>query len=161
MLGALKERADLIIDTSDLTVHDLRARIVAFFSEDNRGAGLRIAVQSFGFKHGPPRDAQLVFDVRFLPNPHWVDELRPLPGTSDPVRDYVLHQPQSREFLDRVFGLVDFLLPEYVKEGKSYLTVAIGCTGGRHRSVVLADEIAAHMRERGWSVAVSHRDLAT
>lgn len=158
-LMSIRDRSDLVVDTSDMNVHVFRQKVKGFFAIDEGEADLRVAVQSFGFKHGPPRNAQLVFDVRFLPNPHWVDRLRPLPGTSEPVRQYVLEQPDTEEFLERVFGLVDFLLPGYIKEGKTYLTIAIGCTGGHHRSVVLTEELANHIREGGYGVAVEHRDL--
>lgn len=159
MLAGLKARADLVIDTSDLSVHDLRARVTGFFREAGEKHPLRVNVQSFGFKHGAPRDADMVLDVRFLPNPHWVEELRPLPGTSEEVREFVLGRPETGEFKQRLFDLLDFLLPHYVAEGKSYLTIAIGCTGGRHRSVVLARETAEHIRERGYAVSVVDRDL--
>ncbi len=160
MLRRLKERSDLVIDTSDLNVHELREKVTAYFRETDSAHRLRVTVTSFGFKHGSPRDADMVFDVRFLPNPHWVEALRPLPGTSDEVREYVLGRPETREFRRHLFALLDFLLPHYVAEGKSYLNIAIGCTGGRHRSVVLAQEIANHIRELGYSVNVFDRDLA-
>ena len=158
MLGALKARADLIIDTSDLNPHELREKVKTFFSGDS-GASLKVAVQSFGFKRGAPRDADIVLDVRFLPNPHWVEKLRPLPGTSEAVTEFVMDQFEARRFLEITEELLDFLLPQYVKEGKSYLTIAIGCTGGHHRSVVLGEEIAAHIRDAGYPVTLTHRDL--
>jgi UPF0042 nucleotide-binding protein len=114
---------------------------------------------SFGFKHGVPLDVDSVFDVRFLPNPHWIEELKPLTGLDEPVREYVLRQPDAAEFVARIDDLLGFLLPCYLKEGKSYLTVAIGCTGGHHRSVALAEEIAGRIRERGFEPSVYHRDL--
>ena len=121
--------------------------------------GLQVRIISFGFKYGSPRDADLVFDVRFLPNPHWVEELRPLPGTEQPVRDYVQGQPQYEAFMERLEALLDVVVPGYVAEGKSYLTVAVGCTGGRHRSVVVAEELGAFLSGRGMPVSVTHRDL--
>ncbi len=121
---------------------------------------MQISVMSFGFKHGVPLDVDNVFDVRFLPNPHWVDELRPLTGLDEPVRDYVLDQPAAREFLRRVDDLLGFLLPAYIKEGKSYLTVAVGCTGGRHRSVALVEDLAARVAARGYDPVIYHRDLS-
>jgi len=116
-------------------------------------------VVSFGFKHGVPLDVDNVFDVRFLPNPHWVEQLRPLTGLDEPVRKYVLETPQATELVSRIDDLLSFLLPAYVKEGKSYLTVAIGCTGGRHRSVALVEEFAQRIRARGYEPAVYHRDI--
>jgi UPF0042 nucleotide-binding protein len=116
-------------------------------------------VVSFGYKHGLPLDVDLVFDCRFLPNPNWVDELRPLTGRDEPVRDYVLGQPESAAFLEKLDDLLGLLLPAFVKEGKSYLSIAVGCTGGRHRSVVLADELARLLTERGFEPAVQHRDV--
>jgi UPF0042 nucleotide-binding protein len=116
-------------------------------------------VQSFGYKHGLPRDVDMVLDCRFLPNPHWIDELRPLTGCDEPVRDFVLSRPAGREFLRRLDLLLDLLLPAYVQEGKSYLTIAFGCTGGRHRSVAIAEEVARRLRARGVEPIVHHRDI--
>jgi UPF0042 nucleotide-binding protein len=116
-------------------------------------------VVSFGFKYGAPRDADLVLDVRFLPNPHWVEELRPLPGTDPLVREYVTGQPAYPAFLERLQGLFDVLVPGYVAEGKSYLTVAVGCTGGRHRSIVVAEALAEHLRRLGLRVTLANRDV--
>lgn len=156
---SMREGADVIIDTSELTVRQLRAKMDAYFERESTGEGLKITVISFGYKHGLPLDADLVFDVRFLPNPHWIDELRPLTGLDEAVRDYVLEQEASKQFLDRTSDLLDVLLPGYGSEGRHYLTVAVGCTGGRHRSVSLAEEIAAVIRERGLGVKVIHRDV--
>ena len=158
LLEPVKEFADVVIDTSDMNVHQLRERIVALFARHDPAA-MQTSVVSFGYKRGIPLDVDLVFDCRFLPNPHWVDELRPLTGEHESVRRYVLEQPDTEEFLEKVGGLFDLLLPAYVKEGKSYLTVAVGCTGGHHRSVVLATELARLMRERGFAPAVHHRDI--
>jgi RNase adapter protein RapZ len=157
-LQPIRAMADVVVDTTDLNVNQLRERLIDLFTHD-RGEPMLISVMSFGFKHGVPLDVDNVFDVRFLPNPHWIDELRPLSGLDDPVRKYVLDQPDSEQFLDRIDDLLGFLLPCYVKEGKSYLTVAIGCTGGRHRSVALAEEIAERIRERGYEATVHHRDM--
>jgi UPF0042 nucleotide-binding protein len=159
MMESLRGDADLIIDTTGLTPHDLRERIRDAFSGGLPEEGLRVSIISFGYKYGVPRDADMVLDVRFLPNPHWVDELRPLPGTRRKVRQYVTNQPDYAEFMERLRGLLDFLLPGYVAEGKSYLSLAIGCTGGRHRSVVVAEELARYMQEKGLAVGLEHRDI--
>jgi UPF0042 nucleotide-binding protein len=159
MMESLRERADLVIDTSGLTPHELRERIRDAFGEREPHEGLQVSVVSFGFKFGAPRDADLVLDVRFLPNPHWVAELRPLPGTEPAVIEHVSGQPAYGSFMERLRALFDVLVPGYVAEGKAYLTVAIGCTGGRHRSVVVAEELASALRERGLHVSVAHRDV--
>ena len=159
MMETLRGDADLIIDTSGLNPHELRDRIREAFADAPPEAGLQVSVQSFGFKFGSPRDADLVFDVRFLPNPHWVDQLRPLPGTDPRVRDYVHEQEQYEPFMERLQALLDVVVPGYVAEGKSYLSVAVGCTGGRHRSVVVTEELGRFLRGRGMPVSVSHRDL--
>jgi UPF0042 nucleotide-binding protein len=159
MMEGLRGDADLIIDTSGLTPHELRDRIREAFSDEAPDRGLQVAVGSFGFKFGTPRDADVILDVRFLPNPHWIDELRPLPGTDERVRTYVSEQDQYVAFMDRLQALLDVVVPGYLDEGKSYLTIAIGCTGGRHRSVVVAEELARFFRERGLPIRVSHRDL--
>ncbi|HTT91216.1 MAG TPA: RNase adapter RapZ [Acidimicrobiales bacterium] len=157
-LEPIKEVADVVVDTSDLNVNQLRERLAELFSNGDV-VDMQILVLSFGFKHGVPLDVDNVLDVRFLPNPHWVEAMRPLTGLDEPVRRYVLAQPEAKEFLDRVEHLLAFLVPAYVKEGKSYLTIAIGCTGGRHRSVVLAQEIADSLRHLGYNPSVSHRDV--
>jgi RNase adapter protein RapZ len=159
MMESLRADADLVIDTSGLTPHDLRDRIREMFAQAPPEAGLLVTVVSFGFKYGSPRDADLVLDVRFLPNPHWVDELRPLPGTNQKVREYVEGQEEYEAFMKRLESLLDVVVPGYVDEGKSYLTVAIGCTGGRHRSVVVGDDLADYFRERGHRVSIDHRDI--
>jgi UPF0042 nucleotide-binding protein len=158
-LEPLKAEADLVIDTSDLNVHQLRDRITEQFGGDVPQGGMQTTVMSFGYKHGLPLDVDLVLDCRFLPNPHWVDELRPKTGRDKQVRRYVLDNPTTGEFLERLEGLFDVILPGYVAEGKSYLTIAVGCTGGRHRSVVIADELAARLRKRGIEPRVLHRDV--
>jgi UPF0042 nucleotide-binding protein len=160
MMESLRGDADLIIDTTGLTPHGLRDRIRDAFAETPPEQGLQVSITSFGFKYGTPRDADLVLDVRFLPNPHWVDDLRPLPGTDERVRDYVEGQDQYRTFMERLESLLQVVVPGYVAEGKSYLTCAIGCTGGRHRSVVVAEELGRYFADRGIPVAVAHRDLA-
>lgn len=157
-LALLKEHADVVIDTSELNVNQLRERLGDLFG-GQEAVAMQMLVLSFGFKHGVPLDVDNVFDVRFLPNPHWVEEIRPLTGLDEPVRRYVLGQPEAREFLARVEHLLKFLVPAYVKEGKSYLTIAVGCTGGRHRSVVLAEELATRLRKLGYNPSTIHRDV--
>ncbi|HEU4526479.1 MAG TPA: RNase adapter RapZ [Actinomycetota bacterium] len=159
MMEGLRGEADLIIDTSSLAPHELRERLRDAFSDAPAEQGLQVSLLSFGFKYGSPRDADLVIDVRFLPNPHWVDELRPLPGTDERVRTYVRGQQTYREFLRRLRALLGFMVPGFVAEGKSYLTVAIGCTGGRHRSVVIAEDLGQFFRDKGLSATVEHRDV--
>lgn len=151
--------ADLIIDTTDLTVRELRAKIASYFEAGSPRTGLKINVISFGYKHGLPLDADIVLDVRFLPNPNWVDELRPLDGRHELVRNYVLEQQATAEFLDRTKDLFAVLLPGYEGEGRQYLTVAVGCTGGRHRSVVLAEEVCRAIADKGFHARVIHRDV--
>lgn len=157
MLQPIRESADVIIDTSDLNVHQLRRRLIETFTPMSET--MQIQVVSFGFKHGVPLDTDTVFDCRFLPNPHWVDELRPLTGLDEPVRRFVLDQPATNEFLNRVDHLLALVLPAYVTEGKSYLTIAVGCTGGRHRSVVLAEELVQRIGRYGFAPLVHHRDI--
>ncbi len=159
LLEPVKAEADLVIDTTELNVHQLKAKLLDAFDEAPE-TRLQVAVESFGFKHGLPLDADIVMDVRFLPNPHWDENLRPLTGFDEPVRQFVLTQPAATAFIDRFEPLIAELLPAYSAEGKSYLTVAIGCTGGRHRSVVVAEELARRLRARGQAVRTSHRDLA-
>lgn len=159
LLGPLKEQADLVLDTTDLNVHQLRDRLVAMFDSPGAGSGMQLTVVSFGFKHGIPLDADLVLDCRFLPNPHWVEELRPFTGLDEPVRAMVLGHPDTAELLERLDGLFGLVLPAYVREGKSYLTVAVGCTGGRHRSVVVAEELARLIQAQGYDPSVLHRDI--
>ena len=156
-LEPLMAEADVVVDTSDLNVHQLRDRLQELF--EGEAHGLQTSVLSFGYKHGLPLDVDLVLDCRFLPNPHWVDDLRPLTGLDPPVREFVLEQPETQAFLAKLDDLLGLLLPGYQKEGKSYLSVAVGCTGGRHRSVVLAEEIARHMAAHGFEPTVNHRDV--
>jgi len=158
LLDPVKSQADVVVDTSDLNVHQLRDRLLELFGNASETA-MQTRVVSFGYKHGLPLDVDLVFDCRFLPNPHWVESLRPLTGLDDPVRDYVASQPETPEFLAKLDELFALLLPAYVKEGKSYLSIAIGCTGGTHRSVYIAEELAKLLAERGFRPKVSHRDL--
>lgn len=159
MLDPIKDQADVVVDTSELNVHQLRARLLELFEAPDPASGMQTTVVSFGFKHGIPLDVDLVLDCRFLPNPHWVEELRGYSGLDQPVRDYVLGQPDAGAFLDKLDDLFGLLLPSYVREGKSYLSVAVGCTGGRHRSVVLAEELARRIQARGFQPTVHHRDL--
>ena len=158
LLEPMRGDCDLIIDTSDLNVHQLKAKLMGAF-EVSVSERLQVAVESFGFKHGLPLDADVVMDVRFLPNPHWDENLRPLSGLDQPVKDDVLSRPQAIEFLSSFQALLQSVLPHYASEGKSYLTIAVGCTGGRHRSVAIAEEIAHGLRASGQPVRVSHRDL--
>ncbi|GMR02136.1 MAG: RNase adapter RapZ [Acidimicrobiia bacterium] len=155
----VRASSDVIIDTSELSVHELRDRLQDAFTDSVVQASMRVDVTSFGFKRGVPSVVDLLFDVRFLPNPHWIPELRPHTGLDAPVRDYVFSHPEADEFLERVSGLLDFLVPHYEAEGKSYLTIGIGCTGGRHRSVALAEAIGAHLAARGVATAIHHRDI--
>ncbi|HEX6845060.1 MAG TPA: RNase adapter RapZ [Actinomycetota bacterium] len=159
MMAQLRGDADLVIDSSGLTPHELRDRIREAFAESPPEDGLQVSIVSFGFKYGPPRDADLLFDVRFLPNPHWVPTLRALPGTDERVRDYVREQADYGAFMEKLESLLDVAVPGYVREAKSYLTIAIGCTGGHHRSVVVAEALGGHFRDRGLPVIVVHRDL--
>ena len=159
MLSGLREVADVIVDTSNLNVHELRERFTSLFSEGETTRPMRVSIRSFGFKHGSPRDIDLLFDVRFLPNPHWVSELKDLRGVDEPVRDYVLASEGAEEFLERVDELLAFLIPRFQSEGKSYLSIGIGCTGGHHRSVAIAEELEKRISERGIGAAVRHRDI--
>ena len=159
LLEPVKAEADMVVDTTGLNVHQLKALIQDTFGDDSERGTMQIAVTSFGYKHGLPLDVDLVMDVRFLPNPHWIENLRPLTGLDDPVRDYVLTQPATGEFLQRFEHLLELLLPAYEAEGKSYLSLAIGCTGGRHRSVALTEEIAGWLRTHGHRPRVTHRDV--
>lgn len=159
LLEPVKAAADLVIDTSELNVHQLRERLVELFSGTRPIDALTVSVVSFGFKHGLPLDADTVFDVRFLPNPHWIPDLRPLTGRDPAVAAYVLGQPLAAEFLSHVDGLLGLLLPAYLSEGKAYLTLAVGCTGGHHRSVAIAQELASRIEVLGYRPKVLHRDL--
>jgi UPF0042 nucleotide-binding protein len=159
MMHSLKESADLIIDSTGMTPHDLRDRVRELFARTPAETRVQVSIVSFGYKNGLPRDADLVLDVRFLPNPHWIDRLRPLPGTDPVVRQYVTEQRAYGDFLRKLRSLMNTIVPGYVAEGKSYLTIAIGCTGGRHRSVVVAEDLAEYFQKHGQNVVVEHRDL--
>ena len=158
-MNTIRAMADLIIDTSNLTVHELRDVFMRMSRDEGGRAAMVVNLVSFGYKHGVPMDADLVFDVRCLPNPHFVDTLRPLTGRDRAVVRYMRRYAATREFIDRLTSFLKFALPQYVQEGKSYLTVAIGCTGGRHRSVMLAEELKKTLHDvKGISVRVKHRD---
>lgn len=159
LLTPVRESADLVVDTTDLNVHQLRDRVLDALAPAHRSGGMRTSVLSFGYKHGIPLDVDLVLDCRFLPNPHWEPELRPLTGQDEPVRRYVLDRPETGPFLERLDHLLELLLPAYVAEGKAYLTIAVGCTGGRHRSVAIAEELAKRIADQGFGPTVSHRDV--
>jgi UPF0042 nucleotide-binding protein len=158
LLEPVRARADLLVDTAELNSNQLRARILeAFGSEDV--PRMQTSVVSFGYKHGIPLDVDIVFDCRFLPNPFWIEELRPYSGLDEPVREWVLGQPESTAFLEKLDDLLTSILPAFVREGKSYLTIAMGCTGGRHRSVALAEALAERLGGHGEGVSVFHRDI--
>ncbi len=160
LLEPVKERADVVVDTTALNVHQLRERVIDLFAGDGVDSGMQTTLLSFGFKHGLPVDVDMVIDCRFLPNPHWVDDLRPLTGQDQRVRDYVFAQPATGAFLERLEHLLDLLLPAYAAEGKAYLSIAFGCTGGQHRSVAIAEEMAKRLLASGHRSRVAHRDLA-
>jgi UPF0042 nucleotide-binding protein len=160
-LMVLRGRADILLDTSTLSPQQARDRVAQLFGLDPHGLPFQVRVISFGYKYGIPLDADLVFDVRFLPNPHYVADLRPRTGRDQAVQDYVLNWPVAQGTLQRLSDLLDFLLPLYRQEGKASLAVAIGCTGGRHRSVVVADRLAGYLDRQGLSVEVEHRDVDT
>jgi UPF0042 nucleotide-binding protein len=159
-LGAIRRLADpgFVIDTSKFNVHELRAHVTERFQEQSEGKSLLVSCVSFGFREGLPEDADNVFDVRFLPNPHFIPELRPLTGRDPRVAKYIRSFPQTREFIARTVSDLLFLLPHYIHEGKSYLTIAFGCTGGQHRSVMIAEDVGKHLRQAGYRVKVVHRD---
>jgi UPF0042 nucleotide-binding protein len=159
LLRGLRDRADLVIDTGELNTNQLRARLMEVFGGEEPGSTMRTSILSFGFKHGVPLDVDLMFDCRFLPNPYWDESLRSHSGLEPPVRKYVLDRPETSKFLDKLDDLLTMLIPAYIREGKSYLTVAMGCTGGRHRSVVLAEELARRLDDRGIPTTVFHRDV--
>jgi UPF0042 nucleotide-binding protein len=159
LLAELRAEADYIIDTTDLNVHQLRERIEEDFEGGHPERPMRVSISSFGFKHGAPRDADLMFDVRFLPNPHWQEELRPLTGRDAPVREYVLENEDTRGFVAKVEDMLAYLLPRFRTVGKSYVSVGVGCTGGRHRSVAIAEELARWLESQGIEATVRHRDV--
>jgi RNase adapter protein RapZ len=157
-LGSIRRLADFVIDTSKFNVHELRAHINERFQKHSTEKNILVACVIFGFRQGVPEDADLVFDVRFLPNPHFVPEFRSLTGRHPRVAKYIRSFPQTREFVSRISDLLVYLLPHYIHEGKSYLTIAFGCTGGQHRSVMIAEEVGRHLRRAGYRVKVVHRD---
>jgi len=160
MLQEVRDHADYVIDTTNMLPAELRTKLVALYSDGTKQAGLSVSVYSFGFKHGNPIDADLVIDVRFLPNPYYDARMRTMTGLDKPVHDYVLYNADTETFLKRWYGLLDCVMPGYVAEGKQQLAIAVGCTGGQHRSVVLAEETGDYLRSAGYRVSVAHRDLA-
>jgi UPF0042 nucleotide-binding protein len=157
-LKSIRAIADWVVDTSKFNVHELRAHLTERFQKKSSDKNILVSCVSFGFKHGVPEDADLVFDVRFLPNPHFVPEFRPLTGRDPRVAKYIRSFPQTQEFINRISELLVYLLPHYVREGKSYLTISFGCTGGQHRSVMIAEDVGKHLRKAGYRVKVVHRD---
>jgi RNase adapter protein RapZ len=157
-LAEIRDLADVIIDTSRFNVHQLRAHAIEQFRRKKSDTAIAVSCLSFGYKHGVPHDCDLLFDVRFLPNPHFIPKLRPFTGRDAKVRRYVSSFPQTREFIDRISKLLIYLLPHYVAEGKSYLTIGFGCTGGRHRSVMIAEEVRKRLARAKYNVSVTHRD---
>jgi RNase adapter protein RapZ len=158
-LAKIRALADLVIDTSKFNVHELRAHVSALFREKSTEKGILVSCLSFGYRHGVPEDADLVFDVRFLPNPHFVPEFRPLTGRDSRVAKYIRSFPQTKEFIRRISDLLVYLLPHYIREGKSYLTISFGCTGGQHRSVMIAEEVGERLHKARYRVKVTHRDM--
>jgi UPF0042 nucleotide-binding protein len=159
MLVDLRAASDLYINTTETNVHELRRRIERQFTELSTGRPLRVSVSSFGFKNGAPRDVDMMFDVRFLPNPHWIPELRVQTGRDEPVRDYVFSHDDANTFNDHLHSMLTFLIPRFRDEGKSYVSIGVGCTGGRHRSVVFAEDIGAWLVDQGYKATVRHRDV--
>jgi RNase adapter protein RapZ len=157
-LRPIRAMADLVIDTSRFNVHELRSYITERFQKHETDKNIMVSCVSFGFKHGVPEDADLLFDVRFLPNPHFVPEFRPLTGLNPKVAKYIRSFPQTREFIERISELLVYLLPHYIREGKSYLTISFGCTGGQHRSVMISEEVSKRLRKAGYRVKAVHRD---
>jgi RNase adapter protein RapZ len=159
MMEPIRSLADYVVETSKFNVHDLRAHIQQLFNGTTTDQGLVVYVNSFGFRNGVPTDADLVFDVRFLPNPNYIPEMKPLTGRHPKVAAYIRNFPRTQQFLTKVEDLLEFLLPHYIKEGKSYLTIAFGCTGGQHRSVMMSEDIAKRMTKAGYTVRIGHRDM--
>jgi UPF0042 nucleotide-binding protein len=158
-LEAIKAEADMVIDTSNTSVHQLRDRVEGEFATAADHTTMSVRVVSFGYKHGLPLDVDLVMDCRFLPNPHWVEDLRPLTGRDPEVATYLEAQTITPDFLEKLYALIDLLMPAYEREGKSYLSIGIGCTGGKHRSVWVAGQLRGHLEEQGYHPRVSHRDV--
>ena len=157
-LKSIRAIADWVVDTSKFNVHELRAHLTERFQNKSTDKNILVSCVSFGFKHGVPEDADLVFDVRFLPNPHFVPEFRPLTGRHPRVAKYIRSFPQTQEFINRISELLVYLLPHYIREGKSYLTISFGCTGGQHRSVMIAEDVGKLLRKAGYRVKIVHRD---
>jgi len=159
LLQGLRGRADTVIDTSKSNIYQLREQLTNLYRSEGRDVPLEVSLVSFGYKFGLPLDADMVFDMRFLPNPFWVDELRDLNGTEAKVQDYILQQEDAREFLERALSLMQFLRNLFIREGRRYITLAFGCTGGRHRSVAVVEEMASRLEEMDWVVNIRHRDI--
>jgi UPF0042 nucleotide-binding protein len=158
-LAPIRALADIVIDTSKFNVHELRQHVQERFQREPTERSILVSCVSFGYKHGVPTDADLLFDVRFLPNPHFVPEFRALSGRHPKVAKYIRSFPQTQEFISRISDLLVYLLPHYVREGKSYLTIGFGCTGGQHRSVMIAEEVAKRLKKAGYLLKVVHRDM--
>ena len=158
-IGEVKAAADIVIDTTGLNVHQLKSQLASLFGTEDIKDSLQVSVTSFGFKHGVPIDVDMILDVRFLPNPHWEEKLRPLTGLDIAVSDYVMSQELSHKFLAELYSMLKILLPAYIAEGKSYLTIAIGCTGGRHRSVVISEQISHWLVKNAQQPRITHRDI--
>ena len=160
LLGFLKKKADYLVDTSHMLTRELKAELNKIFVQNKEYKNLYITVLSFGFKYGIPNDADLVFDVRFLPNPYYIEELRPMSGNDQPVRDYVMNNDTAKQFLTKLTDMVEFLIPNYISEGKTQLVIGIGCTGGKHRSVTLANELYKRLSgKKGYGLKIEHRDI--
>jgi len=158
LLAGLRSRADILVDTSELSPHDLKAELARWFAQE-RSDALTVSVQSFSFKRGTPRGLDMVHDVRFLRNPHWDPALKPFDGRDEAVASYIAADPLYRPFLDKLVDMVTFLLPAYRDEGKSYVSIGLGCTGGQHRSVHLTEVLATALAQAGWQVSTRHREL--
>ncbi len=159
LLGSLRERADILVDTTQMTPHELRAEIGRWFGRGDGAADMAVSVQSFSFKRGTPRGADMVLDCRFLRNPHWKPELRSMTGEQPQVVEYVMGDPLYQPFYDKSLDMLELLLPAYKAEGKSYFTLALGCTGGQHRSVCMAERLSNGLANAGWQVSIRHREL--
>lgn len=159
LLAVARESADVVLDTSNFNPHELRERLSWDFGSDDKPDSMRLILQSFGFKHGLPRDVDMVFDCRFLPNPHWEPDLRPLSGKDPEIQEYVIDRPLAQNFLEHLDNLLTDLLPAFRDEGKSHLSIAFGCTGGRHRSVAVTEVVGRTLKEQGWHPRLLHRDI--
>ena len=159
LLQTLRGRADTVIDTSKSNIYQLREQLTNLYSAEGQAVPLEVSLISFGYKFGLPLDADMVFDLRFLPNPFWVEGLRDLDGTDSKVKEYILEQEDSREFLDRTVALMQFLKSRFIREGRRYMTLAFGCTGGRHRSVVMVEDLASRLKDMDWTANIRHRDV--